>query len=103
MLCALSEVAGAPLPYASLPSVRARLAAIAPHLGRPDEVQPAVWLNGSAYAHKAAAAPAAKGKKAGAAALPLKSCIDNFYMTDAITRASAVMARATAARKANAP
>jgi NADH dehydrogenase (ubiquinone) Fe-S protein 1 len=107
VLRALSEVVGAPLPYASLSGVRARLAAIAPHMGRPDEVQPAVWLNGAAYAHKAAAAaaaaPAAKGKGGAAAAPPLKSFVDNFYMTDAITRASAVMARATAARKANAP
>jgi NADH dehydrogenase (ubiquinone) Fe-S protein 1 len=102
VLRALSEVAAAPLPYGSLAGVRARLAAIAPHLGRPDEVHPALWLNGAAYAHKAEAVKKSGADKKAAAA-PLKSSVDNFYMTDAITRASAVMARATAARKANAP
>jgi NADH dehydrogenase (ubiquinone) Fe-S protein 1 len=100
VLRALSELAlPAPLPYDTLAAVRQRLAAVAPALARPDEVQPALWLNGAAYAHKAAAKDA-KGAKA---APPLKSWVENYYMTDAITRASAVMARATAARKANAP
>ena len=100
VLRALSELAlPAPLPYDTLAAVRQRLAAVAPALARPDEVQPALWLNGAAYAHKAAP----KDAKAAKAAPPLKSWVENYYMTDAITRASAVMARATAARKAGAP
>lgn len=37
------------------------------------------------------------------AAEPLKSIVDNFYMTDFITRASQIMSRATSARKAGLP
>jgi len=82
------------LPYSTLAGVRARLAEVAPSLARPEEVQPALWLNGAAYAHKAA--DAAKAPVAG----PLRSIVDNYYMTDPISRASAVMARATAAKRA---
>ena len=93
---ALSEMVNPPqttLPYNTLADVRARLADVAPAFGRPEEVQPALWLNGAAYAHKA------QGKAAGTAA-PLTSIVDNYYMTDYISRASAVMARATASRRA---
>ena len=95
---ALSELVHPPqttLPYNTLADVRARLADIAPAFARPEEVQAALWLNGAAYAHKAQA-----GAKAAGAAAPLRSIVDNYYMTDYISRASAVMARATAARRA---
>jgi NADH dehydrogenase (ubiquinone) Fe-S protein 1 len=48
---ALSEVCGAALPYDDLAGVRARLAEVAPHFARVDDVEPALWLNGAAYAH----------------------------------------------------
>jgi hypothetical protein len=31
--------------------VRARLADVAPHLAKTDDVEPALWLNGATYAH----------------------------------------------------
>ena len=106
VLRALSEIVGTPLPYDSLEGVRQRLASVAPHFGRPDAVETAAWLNGSAYAHKPHPLPPAKGRKAAAAAAaavaPLRSAVENYYQTDAISRASVTMGRATAARKAGA-
>jgi len=97
VLRALSEVISpaATLPYNTLAGVRARLADIAPHFARPEETQPSLWLNGAAYAHKP--------KAAKASAAPLSSIVENYYMTDVISRASAVMARATAARASGKP
>lgn len=134
---ALSEVAGATLPYDTLKGVRARLAQVSPTFARPDEVQASLWLNGATYAHKAKAAgkkgarecwlrkplfpvsqrlgvlrrqagerahlPAPRPSLPAAGSEPLKSIVSNFYMTDFITRASQIMARATAARKAGLP
>jgi NADH dehydrogenase (ubiquinone) Fe-S protein 1 len=93
---ALSEVCGAALPYDDLAGVRARLAEVAPHFARVDDVEPALWLNGATYAHVPA-----KSAKADDA-VKLGSSVTNFYMTDAISRASATMAKATKARAANA-
>ena len=63
---------------------------------RVDDVEPALWLNGATYAHVPA-----KSAKADDA-VKLGSSVTNFYMTDAISRASATMAKATKARAANA-
>jgi len=93
ILRALSECAGAPLPYDTLGDVRERLANIAPHFAKTDEVEPALWLNGAAYAHVGAKAKADD-------ASPLASGVANFYMTDAISRASATMAKCTKAKAA---
>ncbi len=46
---ALSEVAGAPLPYDSDEGVRARLAELAPHLGRVAATERPLWLNGEYF------------------------------------------------------
>ena len=94
---ALSEVCGAALPYDTLKGVRARLADVAPHLGKTDDVEPALWLNGATYAHVTA-----KSAKVDDAT-PLGSSIANFYMTDAISRASATMAKCTKAKAAGQP
>jgi len=88
ILRALSEVCGAALPYDDVAGVRARMAEVAPHFAVPDEVQPSVWLNGDTYAH-------VKAGKADPA--PFTSSVKNFYQTDAISRNSVTMARATAA------
>ena len=80
---ALSTVLGKPLPYKSLREVRARIAKIAPHLGRIDAVTPAEW-----------GAFGAAGKTDPA---PFASPIADFYMTDPISRASRTMAECTAA------
>jgi len=93
---ALSEVCGAALPYDTLKGVRARLADVAPHLARVDDVEPALWLNGATYAHVPAKASKVDD------AVPLASSVANFYMTDAITRASATMAKCTKAKAATA-
>ena len=93
ILRALSECVGAPLPYDTLGEVRARLADIAPHFAKTDEVEPALWLNGATYAHVGAKAKVDD-------ASPLASSVANFYMTDAISRASATMAKCTKAKAA---
>jgi len=95
---ALSEVIGedATLPYSDLGGVRARLAQVAPHFASVDVApeQP-MWLNGQYFG-----AFASKVKKdAKAAKKPLRTPIENFYMTDVISRASRAMAKATQARQ----
>lgn len=92
---ALSEVLGAKLPYDSHEGVRARLAEVAPHFKHVAAVQAPVWLNGEYI--KAVSEAAAKAPPSSA---PLASPITNFYMTDAISRASQVMAKCVKARAA---
>ncbi|KAL4425968.1 hypothetical protein ABPG75_009984 [Micractinium tetrahymenae] len=89
---ALSEVLGAPLPYNSLDDARRRLADVAPHLARRDAVEAPLWLAGEQW-------KAAGDRKAAADAAPLASAIANFYQTDAISRASKVMAKCVRARQ----
>ena len=91
---ALSEMCGSALSYDTTQEVRARLAEVAPHFARVDDVEPALWLNGATYAHVPAKAAKADD------ATPLGSSVSNFYMTDAISRASATMAKATKAKAA---
>lgn len=86
---ALSEVLGVTLPYDDLNAVRARLAEVAPHMERTTEVEPSTWLNGSTYAH----IPAGTTSDA-----PFTSSVANFYMTDAISRASVTMAKCTSTK-----
>jgi len=95
ILRALSEVLGHTLPYDTLPEVRERLAEIAPHFAKVDVApEKPVWLNGQYFG---AFAQKVKGKKA--AKEPLATPIQNFYMTDVISRASRAMAKATQARQ----
>ncbi|KXZ47011.1 hypothetical protein GPECTOR_39g505 [Gonium pectorale] len=92
---ALSEVLGKRLPYDDHAAVRARLADIAPHFANINAVQTPVWLNGEyikGVEQLAKAAPVQAG-------VPLASSIDNFYMTDAISRASRTMAKCVQARQ----
>ncbi|CAM6082619.1 unnamed protein product [Calypogeia fissa] len=84
---ALSEVTGVQLPYDTINGVRARLLAVAPNLFRMDGLEPAIPLPLSSL----------PDPKAKLALSPFQKAIENFYMTDAITRASKNMAQATAA------
>jgi NADH dehydrogenase (ubiquinone) Fe-S protein 1 len=97
VLRALSEVAGAPLPYDDLAGVRRRLAEVAPHLGRAGAREPALWLPAALGGGAGAAAAAAAGAGAGA---PLATRVAEFYQTDAISRASRTMAACVRARAA---
>ncbi len=78
---ALSAVLGKTLPFDSLTQVRRRLAEIAPAFGALDRVLPAVW------------GPFGGEGQTGSA--PFSRRIDNFYMTDSISRASETMAECT--------
>jgi NADH-quinone oxidoreductase subunit G len=80
---ALSDVLGKKLPYDSLQALRQALFKAAPHLMRIDQIEP-----GKAEDVKAlAAAKLGKVDKT-----PLKSPVEDFYLTNPIARASAVMA-----------
>ena len=82
---------GKSLPYDSVKGVRARLAEVAPHFGVINNTQGAVWLNGEYM--KSITAGAVQGST------PLTSPISNFFMTDAISRASQTMAKCVQARQ----
>ena len=87
---AVSEVLGAPLPYDDIDTLRRRMADIAPHLGTLSEVQAPVWMNGHFIR-------TLEGKAAAPGAL--RSTIDSFFQTDAISRASPTMAKCVVARQ----
>ncbi|KAK9784934.1 hypothetical protein WJX73_009161 [Symbiochloris irregularis] len=93
---ALSEVLDLPLPYDSRADVRARLGDVAPHLTRVGEWDAPLWLNGQYF--KAFAARAA-GDKAAPSQDPFQSSIENFYLTDVISRSSQTMAKCVQARE----
>lgn len=89
ILRAVSEVSKVKLPYDSLGALRARMLAVSPNLFHVDELEPSsAWLQKA----KPAAAEAQKVELS-----PFKSVIENFYMTNAICRASKIMAQCTAA------
>lgn len=83
---ALSEVAGVGLPYDSLAGVRGRIQQVAPNLLQVDEREPSTV----GFDLK----PEFKGK------MNLEEdfvpAIENFYMTDSVTRASKIMAQCSA-------
>lgn len=87
---ALSEVAGKRLPYDTLRDLRNRITEVAPHLVRVDEVEDSSWLNGETFGHRQLGVL----KDA-----PFKQAVENFYLTDAIGRASQIMARCVAAQR----
>ncbi|MFG1479380.1 NADH-quinone oxidoreductase subunit NuoG [Xanthobacter sp. V4C-4] len=92
VLRALSEVLGQTLPFDSLSALRSKLVAAFPHFGRVDEIAPA---DGGAIA--------ALAKRGGAVEkAPFVSAITDFYLTNPIARASAVMAECSALRAASA-
>lgn len=82
ILRALSQAVGVTLPYDSLAAVRRRMVEVAPTLAAIDQVEPAAWKP--------------VGEKGALDNVPLESPIDNFYMTDPISRASETMATCTA-------
>jgi NADH dehydrogenase/NADH:ubiquinone oxidoreductase subunit G len=85
------QVIGKKLPYDSIKGVRARLADVAPHFASVNAVNGAVWMNGEYM----------KALQSGSAtSAPLASPISNFFMTDAISRASQTMAKCVMARQA---
>jgi len=81
---ALSDVLGKALPYDSPKQVRERLAAVNPVFATLGTVTAAAW--GAAF-----------GTEGALSDKPLASSIDNYYMTDPISRASKTMAECTAA------
>ncbi len=79
---ALSEALGRKLPYDSLPALRQAIFKAAPHLKRLDQIEA-----GSADQIKTLAGRGGSVEKA-----PFKPLIEDFYLTNPIARASAVMA-----------
>jgi NADH-quinone oxidoreductase subunit G len=80
---ALSDVLGKKLPYDSLQALRQALFKAFPHLMRIDQIEPG----------KASDVTALAGKKGGKLdKTPFKSSVEDFYLTNPIARASAVMA-----------
>jgi len=82
---ALSEELGTPLPYDSLDEVRTRLAEIAPHLVRYDHIETGSF-------DRLALTDSGDRQVSGAL---LTDAVENFYMTDPISRNSHIMARCT--------
>ena len=86
ILRALSDRLGCRLPFDSLAELRAALYAAHPHFMRIDQIA-------AGSLDDVAALAARKGKVGGA---PFKNVIDDFYLTNPIARASAVMAECSA-------
>jgi NADH-quinone oxidoreductase subunit G len=86
ILRALSEALGAKLPYDSLAELRHALVVKHPHLGALDRILPAET--------NAVARLAAAGGVIDRA--PFRPAVTDFYLTNAVTRASAVMAECSA-------
>jgi NADH-quinone oxidoreductase subunit G len=82
ILRALSDVLGSKLPYDSLAQLRTAMFKAHPHLQRVDRIEP----GNPADIEKLAALGGAPDKA------PFASAIDDFYLTNAIARASAIMA-----------
>ena len=82
ILRALSDVLGKKLPYDSLAALRQALFKAVPHLMRIDQIEPG----------KADDVKALAGKGGSVDKAPFKSPVEDFYLTNPIARASAVMA-----------
>jgi len=82
ILRALSESLGHTLPYDSLAELRARMVEAAPHFARLDEIEPAPW---GPFGAAGEIDPA-----------PFASPVADFYLSNAICRASATMAECSA-------
>ena len=89
ILRALSDVLGHRLPFDSLAQLRAKLYEAHPHMMRIDEIE----RGEDELAGARALASGAKGKLDGA---PFRPAIDDFYLTNPITRASKIMADCSA-------
>lgn len=71
------------------------MADLAPHLGKVNAVQRPLWLNGE---YMKAFAAKVQGSKADTSR-PLASAVENFFQTDAISRASTTLAKALEIRR----
>ena len=80
---ALSEIMGQALPYDSLAEIRFRIAELAPHLIKYDYIEP---YN---FAKKVVTKPGELKNTT------MTDWVDNFYMMDAVSRASPTMAKCT--------
>ncbi len=80
---ALSELTGHVLPYDNIDELRVKMLEAAPHFIGVDTIEPAKW--------------AAFGKAGKLLKAPLSGAVDNFYMTNPITRASLIMAECSGA------
>jgi len=92
---ALSELAGVTLPYDNLTQLRSRMTEISPTLTKYNYVEDANY-----FSQAASLSEAAGGQSLGSEALdvPLKE-LQDFYMTDVISRASPTMAKCVTAVK----
>ena len=81
ILRALSAIVGKTLPYDDLPGLRKAMHEACPHFTHIDTVEPTSWED--------------FGTTGDMSAAPFKSAIENFYMTDPISRASKTMAACT--------
>uniref|UniRef100_A0A7N1A4H6 NADH dehydrogenase subunit 11 n=1 Tax=Kalanchoe fedtschenkoi TaxID=63787 RepID=A0A7N1A4H6_KALFE len=86
ILRALSEVAGISLPYDSLEGIRSRIKTVAPNLLHVEEREPPAFSTISLR-------PQSNEEMS---PIPFGTAVENFYMTDAITRASKIMAQCSA-------
>ena len=82
MIRALSDVLGKKLPYDSLQALRQAMFKAVPHLMRLDQIE----------AGKADDVKALAGKGGSVDKTPFKTSVEDFYLTNPIARASAVMA-----------
>jgi len=87
ILRALSEELGTPLPYDSLDELRNRIAELAPHLVLYEHIEPSGFEE-LAILHNQKTNQKLLGT-------PFADPIDNFYMTDSISRTSSTMAKCT--------
>ena len=83
---ALSEVLGKRLPFDTLAELRRALYAAYPHLAKADHVEPPALADVAALAAKAGSLPS----------VTFGSIVADFYLTNPIARASAVMAECSA-------
>lgn len=83
VLRALSEEIGSPLPYDTIEEVRTRIAELAPHLVKFDFIESSGFEK---HAHRPNGVTQTNGTA-------FTENVDNFYMTDTISRNSHIMAR----------
>ena len=85
IILALSEVAGLQLPCDTIGAIRAKIRTVAPNLVQMDEREPA-----------SIPSSLRPNFTKNMDSTPFETAVENFYMTDAITRASKIMAQCTA-------
>lgn len=94
ILRALSEIVGVKLPYDSLNDIRMRMEQVSPNLVRYGDVEEANY-----FAQASALAQLVSGKKEPTPIDVPQKKLEDFYMTNSITRASPTMAKCIAAVK----